>query len=308
MFRKLRFSLRRKRNSDRLAWKLLFCAKDNLLKWKKASKERINKFARLVRKSIYRYLKRSYFNLQCMIHYHFKNNPSLKRLIKGKKILIVGCGASARELDEVPRDAKVFTCKAGLKLFLDKKFDQVIDLYLFEKMRDEKTITITENKHSEKKIVFAKNKFTEELFGKVKIKLFVTKNINYVRRKKEWEKVYSELLYDAGENNYFLKTLIKPYRIKEIVGNSTNPCTSSGMRLLQYALYFGAKEVYLIGIDFGKGGFFWGGTSNYIVTGHSAIDENFIKIVSKKHHNIYSLSEKSPIAKYIPCKKMRDLN
>lgn len=230
-------------------------------------------------------LKENFYYLQFIIKHFFRHAPILKKLIKGQKILIVGSGPSAAELDDIPEDIKIFTCHAGLRLFTGDRFNRKIDLFL--------TYKHAMSKHYED---------IEEILPTVKIDLFLVDSFNYVNKKKELKRCYSSLIADRQKDNRYLKKLIKPYRIEQIIGNSNARHTSAGIALLQYALYFGAKEIYLIGIDFGIGGYFWGEKREE--RKHRDIDENFIKIVSKKYNNIYSLSKTSPITKYIPYGKL----
>jgi len=214
----------------------------------------------------------------------FKRNLLLKKLIKNQRVLIVGSGPSAKELKKVPEDVKIFTCNRGLKLLVDRKIKKRVDLYLCHK--------IAMVKHY---------KDIENWLPKIKIEVFIIDDLDYIKNKKELNESYLRLVKDYNRNNYYLKRLIKPYKVKQIKGESLAK-TSSGIRLLQYALFFGAREIYLIGIDINEKGFFWD-TKN--IHKHIDIDRNFIKIVSKKYNNIYSLSKKSPITKYIKYKNLR---
>jgi len=110
-------------------------------------------------------------------------------------------------------------------------------------------------------------------------------------------------VYHEPTNNRYFQSLIEPYDATNICGNS-RPWTSTGIMLLQFALYFKAKEIYIAGIDFGSRHFYPEIESNPI-NGHITIDHNFMWIVSKKFDNIYSVSEESPITRYIPFKELK---
>ena len=256
MFKKIRKSIEEHRSSNEFKWKFLVFLKD--FGWA--------------------------FCAPIEVIYSFKRNLLLKKLIKDKRILIVGSGPSAEKLGEIPNDVRVFTCKSGLRLFVDKNFERQIDLYLAYKSAMERSY-----------------EFLREFLQKTKTKIFMIDDLGYIKEKKELEGFYLKLLWDTGRNNYYLERLIKPYKIRQIKGKSL-PRTSSGIRLLQYALFFGAREIYLIGIDISEKGYFWGTKNAHF---HLDIDRNFIKIVSKKYNNIYSLSKKSPITKYIKYKNLR---
>jgi hypothetical protein len=140
-----------------------------------------------------------------------------------------------------------------------------------------------------------------EIILSLKINLFVTNKIR-------WGKGFcNNVVWDETRSNYFLKKLIKPIAIDEI-GENRWRRTSVGVRLLQYAVFFKAKEIYLIGIDLGRGSYFWeekgGAEFNDDLTGHEPLDSNFVKLMSKKYGNIYSLSKNSPVNQFIPFKKL----
>ena len=139
----------------------------------------------------------------------------------------------------------------------------------------------------------------EKRFTEIKVNISLTNNFYFLKKRRRLYYSYSHILQNNNSDNYYLRSLIKPHAVKDIMGNSILPWTSSGMRLLQYALFFGAKEIYVTGLDLGRGGYSWGRSNHWC---HEDIDENFVKIISKKYRNVYSLSAKSPIAKYIRVK------
>jgi hypothetical protein len=214
-------------------------------------------------------------------------NLRLSKIIKNQRVLIVGSGLSANELNAIPSDVKILTCNIGPRLLLDKKINRVIDIYWCAK-------GVLDGDH--------KNEGAIDLLSKLKINLFISCNSSLLKEYSCLEKTYSHFIKDKGKNNYYLKKLIKPHTIEEIEDSFYhNKKTSTGLRLLQYALYFKAKEIYLIGIDINEEGYFWGRKNVYK---HLIIDKNFIKIVSKKYNNIYSASETSPIVRYVNYKPL----
>lgn len=229
--------------------------------------------ARLLKNPIYRYL---YFNWRTCVYAmcHLRNRPVLKRLIQGRRVLIIGSGPSASELEGIPEDVLVFTCNAGPKLLIEKKLANEISLYLCNWLKIRK-------------------KGVEEFLPKTRIGVFVTDNVGYVRTNNALRTCCRKILPYDLQRNYYLKKIIAPEKFP----NHKTP--SVGIRLLQYALHFKAREIYLIGIDLTDGGYFWGGKNKQK---HANIDLNFIKIVTKKFGHIYSLSKKSPLASHLPYK------
>ena len=210
---------------------------------------------------------------------------ALKRLIKSKKVLIVGSGLSAAELEKIPSDVLIFTCNAGLNLFVKKSLKDTIDLLFCQR-----------------KLISANYNGVVESMKRIRVKVWLTDDPQYVRKRKDLDGFYDSLFFDHAFNNYCLKRLIRPYQVTEIKGASRTGWTSAGILLLQYALFFEASEIYVIGLDFGRAGYFWGDPVNPAKWHHYDIDENFVQLVSRKYHNIYSLSKNSPIAKHIPYK------
>ena len=201
-----------------------------------------------------------------------KYERMLKGLIEGQKILVIGAGASAQELERIPDGATVFTCnRGGLKLFITKQFKRKINLFLCKMNKVDK--------YGHKEI--------EEWLPKVKTDIFITDKEKYFKEKQGFKDAYVRFVhYD---------------HLRGIKGAKTDKGSlSAGMKLVNCALHYGAKEVYLIGIDISKAGYFWGEKHGHR---HIGVDRKFIQQASKKHGSIYSLSKKSPITRYIRYKK-----
>jgi hypothetical protein len=215
--------------------------------------------------------------------YHRLHGRSvLKPMIAGQRVLIVGTGPSAAELESIPGDVKIFTCKDGLSLFARRPERRRIDIYS----------CIRSRLQGERRLA--------ELLERTRPRIFMSNDLQYVRCRRDLRGLYSSLAYDAGEDNTIVRKLIEPLSVDDIRGNALRPKISSGMRLLHYAVYFGAREIYLIGIDLGRNGYVWGQRAPNRPWNHADIDENFISALSTRHDNVFSLSSTSPIAEYVP--------
>jgi 2-polyprenyl-3-methyl-5-hydroxy-6-metoxy-1,4-benzoquinol methylase len=224
---------------------------------------------------------------------HWEQQAAFRKLIEDQKILIIGSGPSAQELTGIPDDVKVLTCNAGLRLFVNKNFDRRVDLFLCRR-----------------KAMIEDYPDIEELLCQVKTNLFLMDDLNYTKGLKKLEGAYLQLIRDHQKDNHYLRRLLRPNTILDIKVDEVT-WTSAGIRLLQYALYFKAKEIYLIGIDLNHNGYFWGEKRQYQHTGAKIrhkhpIDLNFLKFVSNKYKNVYSLSKTSPILKYLPFKDFHE--
>ncbi|MBI3252516.1 MAG: hypothetical protein HYZ52_04280 [Candidatus Omnitrophica bacterium] len=213
----------------------------------------------------------------------FQTARVLKRLIRGERILIVGSGRSASELADIPPGIKLFTCNAGIRFFDGKAMDRPLDLFFCNKAK------------------LQREKEIELLLVKIRTRVFVSRNTDGIRENTALRGSYERLLYDDSTDPWYLTRLIRPQGVQDIQGRCEATWTSTGMRLLQYALYFGAREVYVVGMDFGENGYFWGPKPN--PWGHPDIDENFIRIVSAKYRNVFSISSKSPLSHHLPVKR-----
>ncbi|MBI3252519.1 MAG: hypothetical protein HYZ52_04295 [Candidatus Omnitrophica bacterium] len=205
-----------------------------------------------------------------------KNAPALRRLIHGRRVLVLGSGPSAGELDSIPKDVLILTCNNGVKLLSEKHFNRAIDLYY-----------CTATKIGKKDIMGA--------LQKVKTDIFITTNPGQIADHAAFAGSYRRLMsYDNMHKNFARRLYwAKKYRFKN------RKTVSAGVRLLQYALYFGAYEIFIIGIDLETSGYFWGGKNRQK---HAGVDANFIQAAQKTHGAIYSLSPKSPLARLLPHK------
>jgi hypothetical protein len=235
--------------------------------------------------------------------YHHRNARTLRPLIKGQAILILGSGPSAAELNMIPKDIKVFTCKAGLKLLRDKRLTRTVGLYIYDRGIGTKALSFTNEQadQSGKVRVVDRNAFTEQLLQEFSIDTLITKNPQYISNNKVLRGVYQSLIYDRAENNFYLRKLLGWRSIRNVSQLGDTTFTSSGMRLLQYALFFEARIIYLVGLDLMQPGFFWGGAGG---NKHWRVDKYFIRQMANQHKNIYSIAQHSPISKYLPVKQL----
>jgi len=217
-----------------------------------------------------------------------KNNPIFEELIKDKRVLIIGSGPSAADLGDIPDDVLIFACNYSPVVFLEKKYKQ-IDLYATY------AIYFEENKNVKKKDV-------RDLLSKVRINYFVFDDKGFLK-KKNLEHSYQKLIIDECRDNHYLNELIKPCKVKDLKGTQKTWIASTGLRLLQYALYFKAKEIYLIGIDINDAGHYYE-KGSVPRGGSNELDMNFFKLMAEKHNNIYAVSKNSPIVKFVPHKEL----
>ena len=206
-------------------------------------------------------------------------NKNFKKLIKNQRILILGAGPSANDLKKIPKDVKIFTCNACPRILNEKGIDREIDLYLCSKFAFE-----FHSKRGSK---------IEEQIKNNKIKYFMTDEPNFMLKKMKNNTHNFEIIKENAFNNYYIKELIKPIKLNDILkGPGSN--NSSGMKLLAYALYFDAKEVYMIGMG-GPPGKVWKEKvwdkekkKKFV---HDDEDNAFIGAISNKFNNIFLASK-----------------
>jgi hypothetical protein len=214
----------------------------------------------------------------------------LKPMIAGQRVLIVGTGPSAAELGPIPDDVRVLTCKDGLSLFATRTQRSRVDVYSCIRSRLQTDARLA------------------ELLERTRPTVLMSNDLSYVRRRRNLQGLYSTLVYDSGDDSTVLRKLIAPLSIEDICGRARRAKISTGMRLLQHALYFGARRIYLIGLDFGRDGYVWGERTADRPWNHADIDENFIRRMATLHDNIFSLSSRSPVTEYVPCQTLSASN
>lgn len=212
----------------------------------------------------------------------------MKRVITGKSVLIIGSGPSAGELKFIPEDLKVLTCHRGLDLVFKLRTSKPLGVYLTTRSKARRL------------------GIAESLLPQIKTESFVINACDYAKKRPWVNDSCENYLYDDGRDNFMLKKLISPLRVRHLKDNSNyilkqtqDPWTSAGVRLLQYALFFEAKEIFIIGLDI-EGDRYFTGEHKRIPMKHTVMDFNFIKHMSNRHKNIYSLTETSPINRFIP--------
>ncbi len=191
------------------------------------------------------------------------NAPVLRKKISGKKVLILGSGPSAAELKSVPADMLLFTCNRGPVFAPPGSLQRPIDLYFCSAhlMKRSKL----------RKIVPAVQQIGADLF--------MTDNPAGIRRIKELKGRYSRLLYD----NYVSWPYLGSLAAEAGLDAEDIPALSDEMRLLLYALRYGASEIHVLGVDLWDSG---------------NADEKLAACLAAKFKHIHSFSRVSAVARY----------
>ena len=215
-----------------------------------------------------------------------RSHSVLKKLISGQRVLIIGSGPSANELETIPDDMRILTCNAGLRLFVKKNIGRRPDLFLCRK-----------------KAMIEDYRDVPDLLAAFKTNLFIMDDLKFVENQPKLKGAYTHLIMDHQKDNFYLKRLVQPLRLAQLSTDRVQ-WTSAGVRLLQYALYFGAAKIYLVGIDLNHSGYFWGEKQRYehsgaVIRHKHTIDHDFVKLMAARCSHIYSLSKNSPITRYI---------
>ena len=213
---------------------------------------------------------------------HRLNDAMLRRLIEGQKTLIVNSAASAFSLAQLPADVKILACDHAAGLCADEKFTRTLDLYLCSKR-------------------VLKRKQLKQLFAKIRAQVFLSDDLSFIRRRKDLKRAYACLLYDDGMDDFYINRLFGAAEVQKLRQRNNRP-VSPPFRLLQIALHYGAREVYLCGVDFTEKRYAWEGQEPGLR--YSDSDENFLKVVSRKFKNVFNLSAQSPVSDYLPFKNV----
>src|SRR5262249_46645056 len=221
-------------------------------------------------------------------NHRFSAFAALRTLIAGRRVLVLGTGPSANDLQSIPEDVVILTCKLGPEILADKNLQRTVDLYYYANIRADRA-------GRDKRLHLA------SVVRGARIGTLVCESLLTLADVLPLKSRYAQLLLDFRSNQFLLRRLIAPKRIADIRGRSFCPWTSTGARLIQYALYFGAREISMIGIDLGQNGYSSGRSMRTWY--HEDIDRNFLELMSKRHDHVYSLSPNSPIADFFPVRR-----
>lgn len=197
----------------------------------------------------------------------------------GRRVLIVGAGPSASELTHTPADTVILACNSSIKLVAERG-DPRVDLYYFHKRQG-----------------LWKTSGLQDHIKNIEIGIFISNLPKLVRVARNFQRRFNDrpnAFLDSNRNNFYLRRLLGTRRIKPMNGIHW---TSAGVRLLQYALYFKAREIFLIGVDLSDD-YFWGDKKRAMV--EQAFENSVLDAFSRRFSNVFSLSEKSPITRYFP--------
>jgi len=220
----------------------------------------------------------------------------LRKKIAGRRVLILASGPSARDLPPIPKDMLVFACNTSPEL-LRRNDRRHIDLYIANKRFETEP---------------ARREQIMKLLSGFTIDIFLFRNPKFIKRHAERLK-FKNVILDRSigglENQYYLRKLIRPITVADIVGTSAKNSTTTGIGLLQYALYYKASEVYLLGVDLD--GSVRASDKNDIemysdtyAKAHKDMDHNVMRILAEKYKNIFAASQKSPLTGYVPHKPL----
>lgn len=216
-----------------------------------------------------------------------RTDALLRALISKRRVLILGSGPSVHDLSTVPEDVLVFSCNMGPHVLLEKHFPPKVDLYLG-------------NEKAFKNYGDPLYSLTEQL----DISFLLTRNPDFIKKHSEkfhYEKLIRERV---TSETYYLKKL---YTDTSVIFDTKDSRTSTGIGLLQYALFYGAKEIYLSGIDLNieeAGHAFVSPTEKRYNEPHKSADEQFVTWAAQNFSKIFIASEKSPLTKLFPYKKL----
>lgn len=210
-------------------------------------------------------------------------------MIRGKSVYVVGSGPSAKDLKTIPVDAVVMTCNLGPLILKDIGFDRRIDVYFAVASHPKKKVLIDRENHHKAALIY-------NCMSNCDIRALLINHWGFFRQSKKAK--YQTLWYDGLRHKRYLnrilgKKSLRNYDIKE--------WTSTGIRLIQMALFYGAKDIVITGVDLGREGYVWGESLN--PWKHLGVDEKVLKLMSERYDNIYCLTDATPAHHYFPTKE-----
>ena len=213
----------------------------------------------------------------------------LKNLIEGKRVLIVGAGPSIAQLSHIPEDVVLFSMNLGPQALLDNNLPSHIDLHMLNKRMSLDEEYLRKN---------------ELLSKKFTVSTLLYRDISFLRTTDIQN--FETVIYDRSigrKDDHLLRKLKKQWSKKDQMTLANDITPSSGMRLLEYALFYRAKEVYLAGMDLDTSKYKEQKENMIYATAHMRADHALIKLVGKYYNNVFT-AVKSPIEDSIPFKKL----
>jgi len=218
-----------------------------------------------------------------------QEQKTLRSLIYGKRVLILGAGHSAHDLAQIPEDVVVLSCNMGPLMLLEKGFEPRVDLYVVNRAAF---------KNYGDPIV--------AMLWELSIGVLLSREPEYIVQFGETIH-YEHLFHDrTTRSTFYLEDLVSPNPVSSILEKDDTLFTSTGVALLQYALFFEASEVYLVGIDL-----------DVDVRGHVLVpskapgyhyhkgpDRKFFAWMMDHYRNVFSISASSPIATLVPVRPL----
>jgi hypothetical protein len=210
---------------------------------------------------------------------HWLNYHKFQKLIRDNRVVIVGTGAAAADIQPFGENARFLVCDGGFSAFVNGRSGKTMDLFLCSQPVIRKK--------------FVKNKLSEINPG-----VFLSDDLGFIKKKKGKKHWSGSLIRDYRYDRPFTQKLLTPSELREV---GLEEIASSELRLLQIALYFKPKEVYIVGDEFLNNRYVWDDPheNGDLLTAK----EKFFKIVSKKYPNIFCVSKESLLAKYLPIKR-----
>lgn len=220
--------------------------------------------------------------------YH-RISTHLEDLIKGKKVLILGSGPSAQMIQNlhIPNNTVVMAANLAPKLIPKNH----ISVYITTNLAMSESLGEIAN-------ILKTHSFDTIIVNNRKVINVETTNAENI------------ITFDPKDNNYLIKLLNHRLNLKKRISfkcaqKSQHLFLSSGMQLLQYALFFGASEILLAGIDTKPLVTYstettYKSISKHKKNNHFMIDSLFIEFCSLEYNNISVLSKSSPLFEYFP--------
>jgi hypothetical protein len=210
--------------------------------------------------------------------------PVLRRLIEGRRVLVLASGPSARDLPEVPADMLVFACNLSPRALLQPpNHGRRIDLYI-------------SNVSSHR--LYGTS--LTDLLRQVTIRYFLSCDLTWARSLPgaENRRILQDRATGADASLLHRLGFSQDPAVRDIPKRTETPRVSTGVALLQYALWYGAAEISLSGLDLDGGSYAHqpGSVPPIYAEKHAAIDHAVIHICARQYSHISCASPESPLA------------
>ena len=212
----------------------------------------------------------------------------LTRLIRGRRVLILGSGPSAAALGPVPADVLVFSCNSAIAALMRPGFRREVDLYACNgaPLRTHRAQLL-------------------EIAREFRFSFLLTRQPWRIREAGVFR--YERLMADraTGRGGLLQRRVLGRPLMRRLAALCRSGFPSTGIGLMLYALHYGAREIHLAGIDLNTAGYAFSERANSAYAReHGVFDLGVVRFAHERYGNLSVVTPGSPLAALLPCRPL----